>query len=234
MNKQPLIASSPVLTAQDLGQSYREAGERVVILKAVSLSVYPKQRIAIVGPSGSGKTTLLHLLGGLAAPTSGQVMIDGHRVDHLPESTKCQIRNQKLGFIYQFHHLLKECTALENVMMPLLIAKTPYNMARDVALQALRDVHLEHRAGFNASRLSGGEKQRVAIARAIVNRPICILADEPTGNLDEQHAAQVCQILFALQAHCGSALVLVTHDKQLTQQMDQVYHMHEGALILDE
>lgn len=234
MNEQDLAEQLPVLVGENISKTYVEAGQALTILNHISLKIWPGERIAIVGPSGSGKTTLLHILGGLAEPSSGQVFIDQHRMDHIPETIKCQIRNQKLGFVYQFHHMLKELTALENVMMPLLIAKKNYKVARDLAMQILKDIGLEHRAYFNASRLSGGEKQRVAVARAIVHRPLCVLADEPTGNLDKQHASQVWDYLLTLQQNYKSALVLVTHDLALTKTMDRVYQMQEGALVLIE
>lgn len=200
----------------------------------VSFSVGEGEMMAIVGSSGSGKSTLLHLLGGLDTPTSGDVIFNGQPMSKLSSAAKAELRNQKLGFIYQFHHLLPDFTALENVAMPLLIGKKkPRLKSTAVALEMLKAVGLEHRANHRPSELSGGERQRVAIARALVNNPRLVLADEPTGNLDARNADSIFQLLGELNRLQGTAFLVVTHDLQLAKRMSRQLEMRDGRLTAE-
>jgi lipoprotein-releasing system ATP-binding protein len=219
-----------VLKCADLSKSFVDGKITIDVIKKVSLSVQQGERLAIVGSSGAGKSTLLHLLGGLDQPTQGQVWIQGINVNALPERKKSQLRNQHLGFIYQFHHLLPEFNALENVAMPLLIGGVASQQAANQAKMMLEQVGLSHRLSHRLGELSGGERQRVAIARALINRPACILADEPTGNLDHGTAEQVIELMLQLNQQFNTSFVIVTHDLTLAARMDRTITMVDGQL----
>ena len=220
-----------VLQCQGLSKSYIQGGEPVDVLSNLSLSVRAGERIAIVGTSGSGKTTLLNLLGGLDDPTEGSVEVMAVDLAPMNESKRARWRNQYLGFVYQFHHLLGEFSALENVAMPLLIAKVSVAEARSRAKNLLTQVGLAHRCDHRPSELSGGERQRVAIARALVTQPACVLMDEPTGNLDPRTAETVLDLLLKLNAELGISFVVVTHEQHVASQMDRVLSLEHGSLV---
>ncbi len=222
----------PVLKVEHVAKTYAEGGLRTEVLRDVGFELARGQTLAIVGASGSGKSTLLHIVGGLDTATSGEVEIDGQRLSSLSDAERGRVRNRSLGFIYQFHHLLPEFTALENVCMPLLIRGTPIAEAQARALELLERVGLSHRTGHKPGEISGGERQRCAVARALVTRPTCILGDEPTGNLDEKNAAQVYELMLELNAEIGTSFVLVTHDVQLAARMDRVMELTEGRLAV--
>ena len=220
-----------VLTCSGLTKHFQQGDTRVDVLKGVELAVAPGERLAIVGASGSGKTTLLQLLGGLDLPSSGQVAIMGSGVNALSDAARGELRNRALGFVYQFHHLLPEFTALENVAMPLLIRRTPVEEAKTLARELLGRVGLSSRVDHRPSQLSGGERQRTAVARALVTRPNVVLADEPTGNLDGHNARQVFDLMLELNREFGTALIIVTHAPELAAKLQRTLTLQEGRLI---
>jgi len=220
-----------VIDCQDVCKSYQEGPLSVDVLKGVQLQVLEGERIAILGASGSGKSTLLNILGGLDVPTKGKAMLGGKDFAQLSEANKGKFRNQQLGFIYQFHHLLPEFTALENVAMPLLIGGAKVASAKAQATAILDSVGLSQRLAHKPGELSGGERQRAAVARALVTNPQCLLADEPTGNLDPKIAEQVFQVLLDMNRHRNTSIVMVTHDHSLAKRMDRVLSLEEGRLV---
>jgi lipoprotein-releasing system ATP-binding protein len=219
-----------VLSASGLSRSYLEGASRLRVLQDLEMHIAAGERVAIVGSSGSGKTTLLQLLGGLDKPDVGRVQVDGQDIHALNERDRCTLRNRTLGFIYQFHHLLPEFSALENVAMPLLVRRVKAGEARARASQVLDQVGLSGRLNHRPHQLSGGERQRAAVARALVAEPRLVLADEPTGNLDGSNAAQVFNLMLELNRARGTSLVVVTHDLRLAARMDRVLHLNDGKL----
>lgn len=222
--------NNTVLRAENLVQRFDEAGHALEILGGINLSVRAGERVAIVGKSGSGKSTLLHLLGGLDKPVAGEVYINNEAIYQLSEKKRCQLRNKSLGFVYQFHHLLPEFTALENVAMPLLIRKESTKVAFKLATIILKQVGLGERLDHKPAQLSGGERQRTAIARALVTRPACVLADEPTGNLDAQNAQKIFDLMQSLNKELNISFVIVTHDENYARSMDRVLRLENGHL----
>ena len=220
-----------LLRCQDLVKTYREGELETPVLRGINLTVIQKEMLAIVGSSGSGKSTMLHLLGALDTPTSGTVLFEQQDIYQWNNQQQAQFRNRELGFVYQFHHLLGEFTALENVAMPLLIGGMAVKKASKMATEMLARVGLSHRITHRPAELSGGERQRVAIARALVNEPHLVLADEPTGNLDHKSATAIYELMCQLNRELGTAFVVVTHDRELAGKLHRQVHMVDGALV---
>lgn len=225
------MSDKAVLSCRNLGKSYEEGPQSVQVLAGVELELHAGERLAIVGSSGSGKSTLLNMLGGLDVPSEGSVWLAGEELSALSETARGMLRNRALGFVYQFHHLLPEFSALENVCMPLLIGRTPIAEARQRATTLLERVGLGHRLSHKPAELSGGERQRVAIARALVNQPQLVLLDEPTGNLDQHTAQGIQELMHELAQSLRTAFLVVTHDMNLARQMDRVLRLEEGRLV---
>lgn len=219
-----------VVEGRNLGKSYRDGEIHVDVFRGINLSVQPGEQIAIMGTSGAGKSTLLHLLGGLDAPTTGEVLIEGLDITQLTETKRCELRNQKLGFVYQLHHLLPEFTVLENVCMPLLLHNGNNSDGFTRAKELLVHVGLGQRMAHKLGELSGGERQRTAIVRALVMNPRCVFADEPTGNLDRRTAMAVYETMLELNRAIGTSFVIVTHDQTLADRMDRVLKLENGRL----
>jgi lipoprotein-releasing system ATP-binding protein len=225
----------PVLEGRALRKTYfQEDGSELRILEGVEVSVSPGEAVAIIGASGAGKSTLLHLLGGLDRPTSGDVLLEGRNLATLSERELASVRNERIGFVFQFHHLLRDFTALENVMMPLLIRGVSRAQAAERGRSLLNDVGLSGRLTHKSSQLSGGEQQRVAVARALANSPAVVIADEPSGNLDTHTGEQLHELFFTLRQTHGTAMVIATHNRDLAERADRVLHMKEGQLRPDD
>ncbi|SEJ65814.1 MULTISPECIES: ABC transporter ATP-binding protein [unclassified Achromobacter] len=231
LTQDPAAGTTPALQAENIVKVYDEGPARIEVLSNVSLSVARGEMVAIVGASGSGKSTLLHILGLLDVPTSGSVSVDGQLAVGLSEAKKSAVRNRSLGFVYQFHHLLAEFSALDNVAMPLIVRRENRDKAREAAREVLGLVGLSAREGHFPGQLSGGERQRVALARALVTRPVCVLADEPTGNLDRHTAHNMFELLTRVNQESGTAFAIVTHDPELAARADRQLLMENGRLV---
>ena len=231
MKKDEIAANSSILTCTNLSKYYDQNDRRIEILESVFLDVKQAEKVAIIGVSGSGKSTLLNLLAGLDAPSSGTVMLVDKDLSTLTDSDLSQLRNKHLGFVYQFHHLLAEFSALENVMIPLLIGKATRSVAKSEATAVLASVGLSDRLHHRPAELSGGERQRVAIARALSNQPSCILMDEPTGNLDKQASIDIQQLIQSVSDQFKTSFIIVTHDQHVAQDLDKVYQLDNGNLV---
>ena len=219
-----------VLRAKDVCKSFVQGANAIDVLRGVCIDVAAGERVAIAGLSGSGKSTLLHILGGLESADSGEILVDGEDIAAMKELEVDVMRNQYLGFVYQFHHLLNDFTALENIAIPQRILGNNKNRALQIAKEMLVRVGLENRADHKPGQLSGGERQRVAIARALVNQPVCVLADEPTGNLDEKTALDVNEMMVSLSQELSTSFIIVTHNAELASQMDRTLQLHNGLL----
>ncbi len=232
MNNSFVNSSNVVLSAQRLSKTFNDGRNQVEVLKGLDFSIHEGEFVSIIGASGSGKSTLLHILGGLDLPTSGDVILKGHALNKLNETKRGDLRNQYLGFVYQFHHLLSEFNAIENVSIPLLLRKdSTVEQAEQRAVDLLTKVGLKHRLTHTPGELSGGERQRVALARALVTNPAVVLADEPTGNLDRRTAFDTLDLLKDLRRDLNMSMLIVTHDEQLAQSADRILHMQDGLWI---
>lgn len=227
----PVAVNSSVLTCANVSKHYGEGALAVSVLRNINIDILPGERVAIVGASGSGKSTLLNILGGLDVPDVGDVTVLGEVLSNMSADQRGFLRNRSLGFVYQFHHLLPEFSALENVCMPLLIGKLPKAQAKEKAMSMLQRVGLGHRLEHKPSELSGGERQRVAIARALVTSPACVLMDEPTGNLDTHSADSIQQLMLELNQSIGTSFIVVTHDLRLAAKMDRTLTLADGVLV---
>jgi len=230
MSEQSTESNADVLVCRNVVRRFLEGDSMLEVLSGVNLTVAPAERLAIIGTSGSGKTTLLQIMGGLDEPSSGEVLVGGTSIAHTSEAQKSTLRNRYIGFVYQFHHLLAEFTAQENVAMPLMIRRTPKDEAMAAAAELLGRVGLEARLGHKPGELSGGERQRAAVARALITKPALVLADEPTGNLDAGNGAHVLSLMLELNSELKTSLVIVTHDHSIAEQMDRVLVLQDGKL----